>query len=103
MTIDGALRRVERGDATVADAEELRQALAVKTVQVEALRMELDEARRDAQGWRELLYTLRERSKDYVAQRTETSLYAMIEMQREADRKLLMAVGEEAESAVNEY
>lgn len=100
MTIDGALRRIERGDATVADAEELRQALAVKTVQVEALRMELDEARREVQGWRELLYTLRERSKDYVSQRTETSLYAMIEVQREADRKLLMAVGEEAESAV---
>lgn len=100
MTIDGALRRVEQGDATVADAEELRQALAVKTVQVEALRMELDEARREVQSWRDLLYTLRERSKDYVAQRTETSLYAMIEVQREADQKLLMAVGEEAESAV---
>lgn len=100
MTIDGALRRIERGDATVADAEELRQALAVKTVQVEALRMELDEARREVQSWRDLLYTLRERSKDYVAQRTETSLYAMIEVQREADRKLLAAAGEDAEGAV---
>ena len=100
MTIDGALRRIERGDATTADAEELRQALAVKTVQVEALRMELDEARREVQSWRELMYTLRERSKDYVSQRTETSLYAMIEVQREVDCKLLMAVGKEAESAV---
>lgn len=100
MTIDNALRRVERGDATVADAEELRQALAIKAVQVEALRMELVEARRDVREWRELMYTLRERSKDYVANRTEASLYAMIEVQREADRKLLMATGEEAESAV---
>lgn len=98
--IDAALKRVETGDATVADAEELRQALAVKTVQVESLRMELDEALREAQSWRELLYTLRERSKDYVAQRTETSLYAMIEVQREADRKLLVAAGEEAANAV---
>jgi len=101
--IDAALKRVEMGDATVADAEELRQALAVKTVQVEALRMELDEARRETQAWRELLYTLRERSKDYVANRTETSLYAMVEVQREADRKLLVAAGEEAESAVKRF
>lgn len=100
MNIDDVLRRVETGECTASDAEELRQALAVKTVQLEALRQELDEARREVQSWRDLLYTLRERSKDYVAQRTETSLYAMIEVQREADRKLLMAVGEEAESAV---
>jgi len=100
MTIDAALRRVEMGDATAADAEELRQALAVKTVQIESLRQELGEAQRDVQTWRELLYTLRERSKDYVANRTEASLYAMIEVQREADRKLLVAAGEEAESAV---
>jgi len=98
--IDAALKRVETGDATVADAEELRQALAVKTVQVESLRMELDEALREVQSWRELLYTLRERSKDYVAQRTESSLYAMIEVQREADRKLLIAAGEEVANAV---
>jgi wobble nucleotide-excising tRNase len=98
--IDPALKRVERGDATVADAEELRQALAIKSVQVEALRMELVEAQRDVREWRELMYTLRERSKDYVANRTKASLYAMIEVQREADRRLLVATGEEAECAV---
>lgn len=101
--IDAALKRVETRSATMADAEVLRQALAVKTVQVEALRMEMDEARREAQSWRELLYTLRERSKDYVAQRTESSLYAMVEVQREVDRKLLMAAGEAAENAVKVF
>jgi hypothetical protein len=100
ISIDTALLRVERGDGTITDAEVLRQAIAGRTIQAEALRMALAEARREAQAWRDLLYTLRERSKDYVANRTDASLHAMIEVQREADRKLLAAAGEASESAV---
>jgi hypothetical protein len=100
MSLDDILRRVETGDCTASDAEELRQALALKTVQLESVRQELDEARRDVQIWRDLLYILREKSKDYVAQRTETSLYAMIEAQRNADRQLLIAAGQDSENAV---
>jgi hypothetical protein len=94
MRIEMALLRIEGGIGTLHDAEILRQEIAARTVQVEGMRQEMEEARRELQTLMSLAAELREAMKDHEAWNTVDKQRRVKDTARALDVYLLRAAGE---------